>query len=415
MEVTGIIAEYNPFHNGHLYQIEQIRQHSDSRIIAVMSGSFTQRGEAAIFDKWQRAESAVKSGCDIVLELPFAFACRSAQDFAWGGVELLSRLGLVTQLAFGAENNDPSRLEKLAAQLDSPEVQQQLHEKIASGLSYAQALTKILAADDETHKLLHQPNNILAIEYLRSLQKLNSPIKPLLIPRQGADYHDEKIQGQFASATAIRQALYKAEGTAALAAVLPPATYALTSQILTYQNLTGQLPDMNRLYLPLQAKLLTSQLADLQQIYGINEGLENRILDLSQKAPSWQELIQSVTTKRYPASRIARTLLYLLLGLHKETIAQFDQSGPLYARLLAASSPGRKLLGTIKQHSTIPLISKTSQYLTTNKRREAPQSLTPLQKMLSLDTIATELRSLACETPTSRNDFQQSPLFMPES
>ena len=168
---------------------------------------------------------------------------------------------------------------------------------------------------------------------------------------------------------------------------------------------------MNRLFLPLQAKLLTSQIADLQKIHGINEGLENRILDLSKTAENWQALIRAVTTKRYPASRIARTLLYLLLDIDKEAIAQFDQSGPLYARLLAASPKGKMHLKDIKAHSTIPLITKTSQYLTTNKRREALKSLTPLEQMLRLDTIATELRSLTCEIPAPRNDFQQSPIF----
>ncbi|SFW23065.1 nucleotidyltransferase [Selenomonas ruminantium] len=411
MKVTGIIAEYNPFHNGHLYQINKIKEQGDSLIIAVISGSFTQRGEAAIFDKWQRAKCAVESGCDIVLELPFVFACRSAQDFARGGVELLSRLGIVTQLAFGAETADLPLLTRLAAQLDSPDFQSQLHENIASGLSYAQALTKVLATDDDTHEILHQPNNILAIEYLRSLQKLNVPIRPLLIPRQGAGYHDKNLQDNFASATAIRQVLYTADNTADLAAVLPPATYELTSHFLTCQNLTCQLPDMNQLFLPLQAKLLTSQIADLQKIHGINEGLENRILDLSKTAENWQALIQAVTTKRYPASRIARTLLYLLLGIDKEAIAQFDMSGPLYARLLAASSKGKMHLKDIKAHSTIPLITKTSQYLTTNKRREALKSLTPLEQMLRLDTIATELRSLTCKIPAPCNDFQQSPVF----
>lgn len=411
MKVTGIIAEYNPFHNGHLYQIHKVKEHSDSLIIAVISGSFTQRGEAAVFDKWQRAESAIKSGCDIVLELPFAFACRSAQDFARGGVELLSRLGIVNQLAFGAETDNLPLLTKLAAQLDSPNFQQQLHEEIASGLSYAQALTNVLAADKDTQELLHLPNNILAIEYLRSLQKLNSPIKPLLIPRQGAGYHEEEIKGSLASATAIRQSLYKKENTADLKAVLPPASYELTSQLLTGQALTSQLPKMDRLYLPLQAKLLTSQIPDLQKIHGINEGLENRIIDRSKTATSWQKLIQSVTTKRYPASRIARTLLYLLLGIDKETIAQFDLSGPLYARLLATSPQGKTLLKDIKAHSSIPLITKTSQYLTTNKRREALASLTPLEQMLRLDTIATELRNLTCQVPAPRNDFQQSPIF----
>ena len=406
MNVTGIIAEYNPFHNGHLYQIHKIKEMNDSLIIAVMSGSFTQRGETAIFDKWLRAESAVKSGCDIVLELPFVFACRSAQDFARGGVTLLNRLGVVTQLAFGAECADLSILQNIALQLDDKTFQGKLHAHIASGLSYAQAISAALDSDSEIATLIKQPNNILAIEYLRSLHLLNSDIRPLLIPRQGAGYHEKELTGALASATAIRHALYHGENLSDLKVTLPPA-----SQELTRHFLTSQLPKINQLYLPLQAKLLTSQLPDLQKIYGINEGLENRILDHAKTAGSWPELIQAVTTKRYPASRIARTLLCLLLGIDKKSIAQFDQSGPLYARLLAASPQGKEHLHQIKKQATIPLITKTSQYLTTNKRREALTSLTPLEKMLRLDTIATEMRSLTCNVPAPRNDFQQSPIF----
>lgn len=407
MNITGIIAEYNPFHNGHLYQINKIREHNnvDVLIIAVISGSFTQRGEAAVFDKWQRAQCAVESGCDLVFELPFAFACRSAQDFTRGGVALLARLGIVSQLAFGAECTQLSLLQSIACQLDDESFQSQLHQQIAQGRSYAQAISTVLGTDENTATQIKQPNNILAIEYLRSLKILHAPIKPLLIPRQGAGYHEEEINGPLASATAIRQALYREE-PADLASVLPPAAHKLTRQILT-----SQLPDINRLYLPLQAKLLTSQISDLKNTYGINEGLENRILDWSKKAHDWQNLIKAVTTKRYPASRIARTLLYLLLGIDKASMALFDKTGPLYARLLAASPQGKTLLKEIKQHSTIPLITKTSQYLNTNKRREAKADLTPLEQMLSLDTIATELWNLTCQAAASRNDFQQSPIF----
>lgn len=407
MEITGIIAEYNPFHNGHLYQINKIKEQGDSLIIAVMSGSFTQRGEAAIFDKWQRAETAVKSGCDIVLELPFAFACRSAQDFARGGVTLLNRLGVVTQLAFGAECADLSTLQNIALQLDDKAFQEKLHAHIANGHSYAQAISAALDSNNKIAMLIKQPNNILAIEYLRSLYLLSSDIRPLLIPRQGASYHEEEIKGTLASATAIRHALYHRENQSDLKAVLPPASRELTSQILA-----GQLPKMNRLYLPLQAKLLTNNLSELQKIYGVNEGLENRILDCAKTADSWPELIQAVTTKRYPASRIARTLLYLLMDTDKNSIALFDRTGPLYARLLAASPQGKTILREIKAKSSLPLITKTSQYLTTTKRREAQTDLTPLEQMLRLDTLATELRQLTCEKKSPRNDFQQSPIFI---
>lgn len=403
MEITGIIAEYNPFHLGHRYQIEKIQEQNDSLIIAVMSGSFTQRGEAAILDKWQRAQCAVESGCDLVLELPFVFACRSAQDFARGGVTLLQRLGIVTQLAFGAESPDLARLQQLAAQMDAPASQQALHEAIATGQSYAQALSQVLSIDKDTAHLMQQPNNILALEYLRSLRQLESPLKPLLIQRQGAGYHEKSLHAPLASATAIRQALYQQEPIPAN--LLPPATCHSIDQLQTIQ-----LPQMDRLLLPLQVRLLNCQLAELRSCYGINEGLENRILDRSRTAATWRELMQAVTSKRYPSSRIARTLLYLLLGLTKADMVAFTTAGPLYARLLAASPRGKTLLRPINEHSSIPLITKTSQYLTTNKRREA-HGLTLLEQMLSLDTIATELRNLTCQLPTERNDFQQSPIF----
>jgi len=186
MHVTGIIAEYNPFHNGHRYQLEQIRRvYPGSTIIAVMSGSFVQRGEAALLDKWQRAELAIAGGCDLVLELPFAFACRSAQDFARGGVQLLARLGVIDTLAFGAECSSLTTLTAIATAIDSPAVQTQLHERISAGASYAQALTELTASEARIDaSLLHTPNNILAIEYLRALTEYPA-IEPLLIPRAG--------------------------------------------------------------------------------------------------------------------------------------------------------------------------------------------------------------------------------------
>ncbi len=407
MQVTGIIAEYNPFHNGHLYQIKKIREQGDSRIIAVISGSFTQRGEATVFDKWERARLAVSCGCDLVFELPFVFACRSAQDFARGGVALLSQLGIVDTLAFGAESADINMLSQLAAKLDQPALQSQLHLAIGSGLSYAQAITQVLSTHAPIAHLLHQPNNILALEYLRSLNLLDSPLKPMLIPRQGAGYHDTTIAGDLSSATAIRHSLYQEEYLEKLATTVPPAAYKVIKDITS-----SQLPQMNRLLLPLQVKLLTSQTAALQSCYGIGEGLENRIISQAQQAASWQELIKAITTKRYPSSRIARTLIYLLLHITTAEMAMFTDNGPLYARLLAASPQGKDMLRHINNNSSIPLITKTSQYLTSQKRAQPLQELTPLESMLRYDTLATELRNLTIPKGTCRNDFQQSPLFL---
>lgn len=426
MHVTGIIAEYNPFHNGHRYQLEQIRQaYPDSAVIAVMSGSFVQRGQAALLDKWQRAGLAIADGCDLVLELPFAFACRSAQDFARGGVQLLARLGCVNMLAFGAECPSLATLKEIAAAVDSDAVQTQLHERINDGASYAQALTELTAtAASADGSLLHQPNNILAIEYLRALAEYPA-IEPLLIPRAGASYHSTDIAATNASASAIRQLLHKAAAAAriadgrllaaqlterdyaALRESLPPAVFANIRQLTA-----AQLPDHNRLLLPLQALMLRTDNAALQELAGINEGLENRLRSCLENATSYGEALHAATTKRYPQSRIARTLIHVLLGITQAQLAEIDNAGPLYARVLACGPRGRDLLRHIKKAETLPLITKTSTYLTSPQRAQGLANLSPLQQQLALDTMATELRQLITpQTDRKCNDFQQSPRF----
>ena len=424
MQITGIITEYNPFHYGHQYQIKKIRQRQpDSPIIAVMSGSFTQRGDAALLSKWDRADLAIQGGCDLVLELPFAFACRSAQDFARGGVRLLERLGIVNTLAFGAETADLTALQNCAAAMDEPSLQAEIHDAIAAGASYAAALTACTAARTAVDTaILRQPNNILAIEYLRCLR--HSPLQPLLIPRQGASYHDAHLDAPNASATAITQALSLAasrcsgQPTARLTDQLTMVEQqalnkaAPAATIAALQTLTAaDLPSIERLWLPLRTVLLRTSLPTLRQIHGINEGLEHRILDQSILANSYAGLIRAVTTKRYPASRIARTLLYLLMAMPSTDISLFDKSGPLYARVLAAGPVGRTLLRQIKTCGSIPIITKTSTCLTTSKRREGINSLAPRERMLAYDTLATELRQLCQTSSDQNNDFQRSPIF----
>lgn len=428
MHVTGIITEYNPFHNGHHYQLAQIRQtRPGSAVVAVMSGSIVQRGQAALLNKWTRAELAVRGGCDLILELPFAFACRSAQDFARGAVSLLSRLGIVDTLAFGAESASFDTLQRIAASIDAPALQAALHARIAAGESYAIALAGALLARHPAvqEAMLRQPNNILAIEYLRALRQYAPHLQPLLIPRAGAGYHDTDITAPKASASAVRALLDKAASACctgkctlidalsdkdclALKNALPPASWQAIGQLAA-----DNLPHPDRLLLPLRALLLRTCLPELSSIYGISEGLENRIAGFAAKASSFHQLIQSAAARRYPASRIARTLIWLLLGVHRELVARMDKAGPLYARVLAAGPRGRTLLHDIKKAGTIPLIPKTSSFLTTAQRAQGMNMLSPLQQQLALDTLATELRQLAVPAESvPRNDFQQSPLFV---
>ena len=405
MQHVGIIAEYNPFHLGHAYQIKEIKNHlPEAGIIALMSGSFTQRGEPALLDKWERAELALKGGCDLVLELPFAFACRSAQDFARGGVQLLSRLGIADTLAFGAECGDLGRLQEAAQTIDDSSFQQQLHQKIKNGTAYASAVEELLSFKDR-NSFIRKPNNILALEYLRALKEAPQ-LSPLLIQRQGAGYHSRELQAPLPSASALRLALYEGRLTQSEAEqAAPPAT----AQRLLKLN-EGELPSLDRLYPALQLALLRKSSEGLRLIYGMEEGLENRLRQAA-VAPCYREFIQKSVSRRYPATRLQRLCLHLLLGFDREAAAAFHQTGPLYARLLAAGPRGREMLKEIKARSSLPLITKTTQFLNSSQRQKKLQALTPLQQMLSFDTWATELRELTLSSSKTTNDFNQSPIF----
>lgn len=417
MHVVGVIAEYNPFHQGHAYQLGAIRQairarfHDEAAIVAVMSGSFTQRGEAAVLDKWQRADLAVRGGCQLVLELPFLFACRSAQDFARGGVRLLQGLGCVDTLAFGAESPDLAPLMEAARVIDAPETQAALHEALRAGASYAKALTAILqGASGLAADLLRQPNNILAIEYLRAIRVYAQGTEPLLIERRGAGYHEASL-GPLASASAIRGELAKAQPDfASLRDSLPEATYAAIRAAFP-----AEIASTERLFRPLLARLLTMKNRELEAIFGLQEGLANRLLAKSRQSQTLQELIAGMVTSRYPASRISRIVPHLLLGTGERAAREAAETGPLYARVLAFDEVGRELLHAIKERGTLPLITKISAALNSRERLEG--DLTPLQAMLVFDTRATELRALALpdHAPLAalhQTDFITSPHFI---
>ncbi|MFV0635127.1 tRNA(Met) cytidine acetate ligase [Mitsuokella sp.] len=416
MRVVGIIAEYNPFHQGHAYQLRAVREkmlqlygEKDAAVVAVISGSFTQRGGAAVLDKWQRAQMAVLGGCSLVLELPFLFACRSAQDFARGGVRLLSLLGIVDTLAFGAESSELLPLAAAARTIDAEATQAELHERLQQGESYAKALTAILQQNGLDENVLRQPNNILAIEYLRALGAYAPDITPLLIARRGAGYHETAL-GPLASASAVRQELKKDEPDwPALRSSLPETSFALLQRAFP-----ADLANAEHLFRPLLTKILTMDSENLRQIFGLQEGLENRLLAKACESASLEGLTQAMVTSRYPASRIARIFPHLLLGSRIEDVKRADETGPLYARVLAFDETGRRLLHAVKKTSAVPLITKVSQFLD-SKQRLQDKGLSPLQKMLAFDTRATELRLLSLPEPfplqQQPNDFIASPLF----
>lgn len=393
---VGIIAEYNPFHAGHAHQIKKL---CGAEVVAVMSGSFTQRGSPAILDKWTRARLAVAGGVDLILELPFISAVRSAQDFARGGIKLLESLGVVDTLAFGAEVADLSALRRAAAAFEEKFFSDELKRLMSIGTSYAAAVTKILAQVTRLdEKLLRQPNTILAIEYLRTLPE---KISPLLIERVGSAYDDLTLHGKFSSASAIREAVRK---NSSPWEKIADCVNAETLAALQIEKSTG-LVDEKFLLRPLMAKLITSRASDLQKIFGMTEGLEHRLLNASAK--NFAELVDTLTARRYTAARIRRLLLYVLLDVTAAQVAELDATP--CARVLAFNRRGRALLKKI----SAPLVTKLTKHLNRRDLIERRRPLEPYQKILLLDVQATNLRDLLFEVPRPlHEDFSKPPLFL---
>lgn len=396
-KVVGIIAEYNPFHAGHAYQISEVRRLvDDAKIIAVMSGSFTQRGTPSLLDKWTKARLAIIGGCDLVLELPFTSAVRSAQDFARGAVNLLNELGIVNAISFGAETSNLQQLQLAAKIFDAENFSAQIKTEMSRGISYAAAVTKILStATNLDENIFRQPNTILAVEYLRALPK---NIQPILIPRIGAGYNDLTLTKNFSSATAIRHAVYE---KIPQWEKISQAVNAQTLAELQAAKFEG-LVDENFLFRPLLTKILTTSPDELRGIYGMREGLEHRLINAAKSAKTFDELVNAIASKRYPISRVKRLLLYVLMNLTDEKILELQNAN--FARVLAFNSNGQALLKKIRAASNLPIVTKVSQHL--NERELFDENISPYKKNLALDVLTTDLRGILFETPKfPRQDF----------
>ena len=400
--VVGIIAEYNPFHNGHRYQIEKIQQRvKNAGIVSVMSGNFTQRGEPAILDKFTRAELAINGGCDLVLELPFTSVVRSAQDFARGGVNLLENLGIVDVLAFGSEIDDLELLKRAADRMSNTVFKSTLQDKLNTGISYANAICQTLSnLINIPEKILCLPNVILAVEYLRSLE--STKIKPLLIPRVSAEHNDKVLPSNISSASSIRTSIYSKN----------PAWVDIskTVDIKALNALkTADLPIMENLFRPLLTKIVCSTASELRKIYGMNEGLENKLIQAAYLAQNLNEFVNFIVSRRYTRTRIQRLLLHLLTDLTKEQVKIFDEI--LYARILAFNQRGRELIKRIKEASQIPVITKMTRHITSRAIYERSHISEIYQQKLSLDIISSDIFSIIHRNIKLGQDFTISPIY----
>ena len=411
---TGIIAEYNPFHNGHLYQLREATRLTGQPVVVAMSASFMQRGEPACLSKWLRARLAVENGAALVLELPTAFSLRSAQFFASGGVQLLAATGSVNTLSCGVESPELD-FGALAQRITSDAAQGRIRSLLSQGKSYAAAcaavlseaqqedgVTAIQASSNEGKAFagLTKPNDILALEYAKALQATD--IKPLFIERRGDGYNDREISGTMSSATAIRQALNNSNDG------WQQAVPASVRQALL-DNAPGY--DAALLWQLLRYKLRLMSVDAIADACQCSEGLENLLKDAA-ACPSFAEALQLCTSKRYTTSRIRRLFMQLLLDVPRW---RWEDNAPAYLRVLAFNDTGRQLLKQMKATASLPII--------TGLYRNWPQRLQHLQlrqqqiysQQLLLELRATELWSLLQLNPSlnrSGNDFLTSPAYV---
>ena len=389
MQAVGIVAEYNPFHNGHLHHLQETKKLTNLPVIAVISGSFMQRGEPAFMNKWQRARLAVENGVDLVLELPATFSLRSAEFFARGAVNILKATGCVTHLSCGAESPNTDFV-KLASIITSEAFQKELQSLIKTGLPYAAAYEKTLQAIAGV-EALNTPNDILALEYTKALQDTN--ITPFFIQREAANYNDANIEGNIASATAIRKAFLENNVDSLEKAVPQNVWQALENHAAINEKLLWNLISY-RLRL-----LAPSEIANRCQC---TEGLEN-LLKQAAICTTLEEAVTLCSNKRYPATRIRRLFMQLLLDKERSYL---EQAEPAYIRVLAFNDEGRQLLKIMKETATLPIITKLG------KNPSNGQSLAFTQQ-LELELTASDVLALLQKTPAPiGSDFLNSPYYL---
>lgn len=410
MKAVGLITEYNPFHNGHLYHLQQSRlQANADACVAVMSGHFLQRGEPALLDKWLRARMALDSGVDLLVELPLPWACNSAPVFADGAVFCLQQLQ-VDALCFGSESGSLADLQSSADWLFSHAglIETETKKLLRLGKTWPQARSIVAAqstAGPTIQEALKHPNNILGLEYLRALTGVDAVMTPLTIKRIGAGYHDESVVNELASATGIRLRVAKNESVGAF---IPEAASSILSDALH----AGMTVDPQILYRLLVFALQQSE-QDVNCIYQVESGMGRRLQEASVIATNYADLIDKVKSRQLTRTRIQRLLCYVLLGLDSALMKELLDCGPLYLHLLGQSSTGEAFLNVKRKQIELPLVSNYSRIHSQLKRHyaEDPERLRLAQEQLNIELRASRIYSLLLPGFGRQNrnrDFYQS-------
>ncbi|MFB1081216.1 nucleotidyltransferase [Jeotgalibacillus sp. JSM ZJ347] len=400
MKACGVVVEYNPFHNGHLLHAEQSRTITQSDVvIAVMSGNFLQRGEPALLPKKERAEMALRSGVDIVFELPYHFAVQHASIFAEGAVKLLDAAGC-SSICFGSENGqiDPFISQLKLEQAHYDELQRTICNQMKLGKSYPAAAADSygILFEHSSGLDLSQPNNMLGYQYITAVEK-HSQMQPYTIQRKSSDYHDESLHESFiSSATSIRKKIFE-EGMQEISQHVPQSSYEVMEK---YRSENGQLMNWDCYWSYLQHMLATSSPSSLQMYYEVEEGIEYRLIEAALTSLTFHEFMHKVKTKRYTWTRIQRILTHLITKTTKEDIHKHHS--PEYLRMLGMTAKGREYLNTHKKEFPLPLISNLNQQH---------------HELCSIDIRAGKAYAFGFSDPHKRKemitrDFKVSPVIM---
>ena len=405
MKTIGIICEYNPFHNGHAHQLHTLaQQYPDTLRICIMSGSFVQRGEPAIFSKFDRARWAILGGADIVIELPTIYSTGSAQLFGMGAIRMVKGLA-IDALSFGSETADLDALIDIAKRMDCESTQEQLRTYINEGMSYGTAFRKALHTE-----ILNTPNTLLGLEYIRAGLAYNPKLQYIPILRT-SNHHEETITDELPSGTALRQLITSAGNltsqritstgilSSQLQSTVPPSIASDMTQVME----NGNYVNYNRYHDMVHSLSRRTTPKDLEKSGDFNEGIEHLWAKAAQQS-SWTAAIEEIKSKRYTYARLQRMGAYLTLGITKDILQNAMEEGPQYARLLAFNDRGRQWL---RNEYEIPLIQKWA---------KAPNELSTLgQTMHHIDTLATDIQALCFHNESSRighKDYTYTPQYI---
>lgn len=402
--VIGVIAEYNPFHNGHYYHLQATKEITGADYcVAVISGNFTQRGDTSIVNKWAKTYMAICGGADLVIELPTVYSISSAENFANGAIKILDNLKVVDAVSFGAEANDLATLNNIANVLyEEPKAYTNiLAHELKKGISYPSArenaLMMYLNDIKRYANTLNSPNNILAIEYLKALKVQKSKLEPIMIKRKKVYYNDNKIVDDFASATAIRKLLQDGEYTN-LRKVIPRSSYTIIGQEARKGSIVLSLEKYEKEIIYTLRRMKVEDIANLPDV---SEGLQFAIKNAANESNTLKDLISNIKSKRYTQTRIQRILLYALLGIDKKLMDNSKKVVP-YVRVLGFTQKGKSLLSEIaRTNPKLNIITSLKKYMDQNQNKNKI-----LAEMLEKDIFATDIYTLGYTGESKANlDF----------